>query len=106
MVGNVASTTLGAIHPMYKLDPDSRAGKVTNVNAGNIRQVVMTRSGQAVTIPAMIGSTTTVKALDDGTYEVTTKPSVYNAKPKTTIMTEEELIERFGNKKAKFQTVA
>lgn len=63
----------------------------------NVRQFVRVSTGEIIPIPAMIGSTTKVKVLKDGTYEVTTRGSYLGAKDKTRIMTEEEFIEKFGN---------
>ena len=92
MVGNVAPLgNVGAIKP-FVAPPKGDAGHVVNVNKGNIRQIVTTQSGESIVIPAMLGSETSVKPLKDGTYEVTTKPVVYGAKPKKTIMSEEEFI--------------
>lgn len=62
-------------------------------------QTIITESGYAVHVPHMIGSETKVKKLGGGYYLVTTKPIVYGAKPKTRIMTEAELVEKFNGKK-------
>ena len=62
-----------------------------------IKQIITTSSGKKVYIPAMLGSETKVEALRDGTYKVITQTVVYpKPEPKVTIMTEEELIEKFG----------
>ena len=72
------------------------------------RNIVTTSTGMKLALPGrLIGATTTVKVLKDGTYAVTSKPSVYGAEPKTTIYTEEELIAKYGPKAGKvFQAVA
>ena len=108
-VRGVNCASVGAIHPMFK--PEDGKGKVIDINSHNTRQLVVTSNGMLLTIPVMLGSTTKVEALADGTYKVTSKGSYYGAEPKTTIMTEEELIEKFGKfgkpaKDAKFCTVA
>ena len=97
---------LNAIHPDFKLDPDSNAGKVVRINEPFSKQLVVTKSGQWVKIPVMMGSSIKVKALDDGTYQVTTKTTRKGSKPKTVIMTEAQLVAQFGNKESKFHTVA
>ena len=89
----------GAIHPDFMLEKDSKAGKVADVKSQNVRQVVITRGSGAVYIPKYLGSYTSVKALDDGTYAVTTKTSTMGSKPKTVIMSEAELVAKFGNNK-------
>lgn len=63
-----------------------------------VSQIVTTSTGEQLTIPTMLGSQTKIKALKDGTYEVTTKASYYGAKPETKILTEEELVARYGQK--------
>ena len=105
MVEGIGGGRYGAIHPDFKLDPDSKAGKVADVKSQNVRQVVITRGSGAVYIPNYLGSATSVKALDDGTYAVTTKTSTINSKPKTVIMSEAELVAKFGNNKSKFHAV-
>ena len=81
--------------------------KATVVPAGE-KNVVITSKGDILTLPGqLIGSTTKVKVLKDGTYKITSLPSVYGAKPTTNILTEEELIAQYGNKAGKnFQAVA
>lgn len=106
MVGNIATVgNVGAVKPFVTVEK-SETGRVTNVNKGNIRQIVTTQSGETIVIPTMLGSETSVKPLKDGTYEVTTKPSVYGAKAKKTIMSEEEFIKKFGAYKTKFHALA
>lgn len=62
-------------------------------------KTIITESGYIVNIPTMLGSSTKVTKLGMGYYLVSTKPSVYGAKPKTKIMTEEELVEKFHGTK-------
>ena len=62
-------------------------------------QTLITESGYVVHIPHMLGSETKVIKLGGGYYLVTSRPVVYGAKPKTTVMTEEELVERFRGTK-------
>lgn len=70
-------------------------------NMGEVN-IVKTSSGQVVRVPGtMIGSTTTVKVLKDGTYQITTKGSRLNAEPVTKILTEDELIAQYGPKTGK-----
>lgn len=114
MVGNVRPINNIGIGPIRNLGPEksflpmekSNTGRVINVNRGNIRQIVTTQSGETIVIPTMLGSTTTVKPLKDGTYEVTTKASVYGAKAKKMILSEEEFITKFGAYKTKFHALA
>ncbi|MBO7672253.1 hypothetical protein J6S88_02465 [bacterium] len=69
---------------------------VTNMGE---RIFVTTSSGQVAVVPGtMIGSTTTVKILKDGTYAITTKGSRLGAEPETKILTEDELIAKYGPK--------
>ena len=77
------------------------------VNAGE-RNIVVTTKGEVLVLPGqLIGSTTKVKPLKDGTYKITQQNSVYGAKPETTILTEEELVAKYGDKTGKnLQTVA
>lgn len=107
-INAVNNACLGAVHPMFK--PEEGRGKVVDINCRDARQLVVTSTGKIIMIPVMLGSSTKVVALKDGTYAVTTKGSYLGAEPKTTIMTEEELIEKFGkfNNKGpvKFSTVA
>ena len=73
----------------------------------NVRQVVTTSKGEQLEIPVMMGSTTDVKPLKDGTYEVKYKPTVPNAQWETKILTEDELVARYGkNTGNKLQTIA
>ena len=67
-----------------------------------ISQIVTTSKGQKVIIPQMIGSETHVKALNDGTYEVKTQGvRLPKPEPKVTILTEDELIAKYGNNAGK-----
>ena len=82
-------------------------GKATVVPAGE-KNIVITSKGDVLTLPGqLIGSTTKVKLQKDGTYKITSLPSVYGAKPTVRILTEEELIAQYGDKAGKnFQAVA
>ncbi len=62
-------------------------------------QTIITENGYAVHIPHMLGSETKVKKLGGGYYLVTTRTITYGSKPKKTVMTEEELVEKFHGKK-------
>lgn len=55
-------------------------------------------NGEQIFVPAMIGSSTKIQPLGDGRYLVTTRGAVYNAKPKYTVMTADELAEKYGNR--------
>ena len=106
MFNNVQNSgNLNAIYPKFKLDPDSNAGKVVKIDEPFSKQLVITRSGDMVKVPVMMGSSIRVKALDDGTYQVTTQGAYKGAKKQTEIMTEAQLVEKFGNNKSKFHTV-
>lgn len=73
----------------------------------NVRQIVTTSKGEKVEIPVMMGSETNVKPLKDGTYRVEYKPTLPNAKWETKILTEDELVARYGKDTGnKFQIVA
>lgn len=73
-------------------------GRVKKVKDNpNVSQVVTTTTGKKIEIPVTLGVTTQVKALSKGRYQVTTKASLPDAKPEKTIMTEQELIEKFGS---------
>ena len=77
-------------------------GKIIDVGPGFAPvkgQTIYTENGYVVHIPHMIGSETKVKKLGGGYYLVTSRPIVYGAKPKKTVMTEEELVEKFHGKK-------
>lgn len=70
-------------------------------------EIIRTQNGTFVVIPAMVGTSTVVKPLKDGTYEVTKRASVLNSKPQTKILTEEQLIAQYGPKTGKnLQTIA
>ena len=62
-------------------------------------QTIITENGYAVHIPHMLGSETNVKKLGGGYYLVTTRTITYGSKPKTKIMTEEELVEKYNGKR-------
>lgn len=86
----------------------SEVGSVTwaKDNPG-VRQIVTTSKGEKLEIPVMMGSETNVKPLKDGTYEVKYRPVVPNAQWETKILTEEELVARYGKETGnKLQTVA
>ena len=72
------------------------------------KNIVVTTKGDVLTLPGqLIGGTTKVKPLKDGTYEIKFKPTLPNAEWKKTILTEEELIAKYGEKAGKnFQAVA
>ena len=78
------------------------AGKVEFAkNDPFVSQIVTTSTGEKLVIPTMMGSSTKIKALPDGTYQVTTKASVYGAQHQTKILTEDELVARYGEKSGK-----
>ena len=62
------------------------------------KQVIKTQNGSLVVVPPMLGSTTNVKPLKDGTYEVVTKGSRYGSEPITKILSEDELVSQYGLK--------
>ena len=82
-----------------KYEPGERITVAPNGFAPVKGQTIYTENGYVVHIPNMCGSSTNVTKLGGGYYLVTTKPSVYGAKPKKTVMTEEELVERFHGRK-------
>ena len=73
-----------------------------------VRQVITTTKGEKLYTPQMVGSTTDIKALDDGKYELTTKTATFPKGKKTvTILTEDELVAKYGDKTGKkLQVVA
>ena len=74
----------------------------------SVREVIKTQNGTIVTIPVMLGSETNVKPLKDGTYKVTTQAvCMPKPEPVVKIMTEDELIAKYGPKTGKnLQVVA
>ena len=72
------------------------------------KNIVVTSDGEVLTLPGqLIGGTTKVKPLKDGTYEIKFKPTLPNAQWRKTILTEEELKAKYGDKAGKkLQTVA
>jgi len=74
-------------------------------NDSFVRQIVTTSDGKKVEIPNYVGSTVTVKPLKDGTYKVTSKgvtlPDKPKAEPRVSILTEEELVSRYGKNTGK-----
>lgn len=85
----------------------SFGSKARVIPAGE-QNIVITSKGDVLNLPGhLIGSTTDVKVLKDGTYRITSKPSVYGAKPVVKVLTEEELIAKYGEKAGKnLQVVA
>lgn len=76
-------------------------------NNPGVRQIVTTSKGEQIEIPVMMGSTTDVTPLKDGTYEVKYKPTIPNAQWESKILTEDELVARYGkNTGNKLQTIA
>ncbi len=53
---------------------------------------------EVVHLKPMMGSSTNVIKLDDGTYHVTSKASVMGAKPNTRILSEKEFNEQYGDR--------
>lgn len=53
-------------------------------------------NGATITVPAIMGSSTKIKELDDGTYAVETTGSLYGAKPETAMCTADELVEKYS----------
>ncbi len=85
----------------------SFGGKPRVVPAGE-HNVVITSKGEDLNLHGqMSGSTTKVQVLRDGTYKITSRPSVYGAKPVVKILTEEELVAQYGKEAGKnLQVVA
>ena len=76
-------------------------------NNPGVRQIVTTSKGEQIEIPVMMGSTTDVTPLKDGTYEVKYKPTIPNAQWESKILTEDELVAHYGkNTGNKLQTIA
>lgn len=67
--------------------------------------VIRTQNNSLVVIPQMLGSTTKVKPLKDGNYAVITQAVIMpKEKPVVEILTEDELVAKYGIKKGiKFQ---
>ena len=53
-------------------------------------------NGETITVPTMLGSSTKIKELSDGTYAVETKGSIYGSTPETTVYTADELVEKYN----------
>lgn len=111
MVGSVnnsvSNANMNAIHPDFK--PNPKHGKKIPVKIQGGGQLIITQSGKMIQIKPMMGSSTHVEPLKNGTYKVTYKPTLPNAKEKVTIMSEEEFVAKYGNKAptaSKLDTVA
>ncbi len=53
-------------------------------------------NGATITVPAILGRSTQIKELSDGTYAVETKGVIYGATPETRIYTADELVEKYN----------
>lgn len=62
-----------------------------------VSQIVTTSDGKKIVIPNMMGSSTHVRPLNNGSYEVTHQYSVYGSKPETRIMSEEDFVAEYEN---------
>lgn len=73
-----------------------------------VSQIVTTSDGKKIEIPQMVGSDTKVEPQKDGTYKVTTQGvRIPKPEPEVKILTEEELVARYGDQAGKkLQTVA
>ena len=75
-----------------------------------VNQVVTTTSGEKVEIPTMAGSTINIKPMEDGKYQETItypNPPGKNYEPKVSILSEAELVAKYGDKAGKnLQVVA
>ena len=60
-----------------------------------VSQIVTTSDGEKIVIPNMMGSSTHVRPLNNGSYEVTHQYSVYGSKPETRIMSEDEFVAEY-----------
>lgn len=94
----VAIPTAGLQAPTEKIVPTARPD-ITPQFAPVKGKTIITENGYAVHIPHMLGSETKVKKLGGGYYLVTTRTITYGSKPKKTVMTEEELVEKFHGTK-------
>jgi len=82
----------------------------TAKNNAFVHQIVTTSSGEKVEIPTMAGSTIDIKPTKDGKYQETItypNPPGKNYEPKVSILSEDELIAKYGNQTGKkLQVVA
>lgn len=53
-------------------------------------------NGSTITVPAILGRSTQIKELSDGTYAVETKGAINGATPETTVYTADELVEKYS----------
>lgn len=53
---------------------------------------------EVVNLKPMMGSSTQAIKLDDGSYQVTSKASIYGAKPETKILSEEDFVNQYGDR--------
>lgn len=97
VIGGVAAALLGGALAIKAEKNWATTGKVKNAKDNPlVSQVVTTTTGQVIEIPVMMGSTTKVKALPNQKYQITHKVITPGAKAEKTIITEQELIEKFG----------
>ncbi len=61
----------------------------------HIKQIVTTPSGQKIAVPILMGAQVSIRPMMNGQYEVTSKPSVPNAKTEVKRLTEQELLEQY-----------
>lgn len=54
-------------------------------------------NGQQISVPKMMGSSTQIEQMEDGNYLVTTRGSRLGATPKTTVMSADELVEKYSS---------
>lgn len=54
-------------------------------------------NGQQISVPKMLGSSTQIEQMEDGNYLVTTKGSTFGATPKSTVMSADELVEKYSS---------
>ena len=97
VIGGVAAALIGGALAIKAEKNWATTGKVKKAKDNPlVSQVVTTTTGQVIEIPVMLGSTTKVKALPNQKYQITHKVITPGAKAEKTIITEQELIEKFG----------
>lgn len=97
VIGGAAAALIGGVLAIKAEKNWVTTGKVKNAKDNPlVSQVVTTTTGQVIEIPVMLGSTTKVKALPNQKYQITHKVITPGAKAEKTIITEQELIEKFG----------
>ncbi len=98
MSSNIIQPT-ASISPISQMQPEVKAKLGGSVQAGDgihSRQIITISNGEKIEIPVMMGSSTFVMPLPANKYMVISQAAVYGAKPHHEILTEEQLVARYG----------